>query len=782
MADDVDKFVLQYQIELKDSIERLEKLNKKIEDTNKKQEEGRKKDTSDVKKQEKEKNDSQKRNEKSEDAARKKQEREREVANRKAKKSSQENSEAVKKFANEAAGELSKVVPGIDKVTEKATGMGKAFGIATAALAVMGAGIGAVMNLREQYGKQRQTGMDVGVSALRMEEYQKKFQKFGGGYVTRDQTLEGVKAISDTRTAAYADPTRLGEQARLMRMIGIDVGALGAKPVSTNEIMTKLGARMAGGSEAQAQAIGAQFGLSQDFTKALRKMGSSVGEVTETTADDLREKSNTNKNLDKFNESVAKMNEELLKAANVIAEDLLPYVTMLTEKAGSLAKYLPAATKETGNALFEFGGPAKMIGSALGAAKDVITGKDTFGNSYAKRRGLMEYSTDEKAKSEEVKKEKEKEKLEGGGKDKTAKELIEDADKNNRDNKAATDAFQLAINMFAGSVSSFANAVDERQAWAAWAGEVGKAAGLHGAGEPTNGVPGVPGTPGAPGSVQPYSSVGLTGTTQYDTFYSEAAKRFKISEDLLKNVTRVESRFNPNAVSEVGAQGLMQIMPENSKKMGVKNPFDPRSNIMAGAEILSQNLKAAGGDVRQALMMYHGGYDRSAWGAKTQAYPDKVLNPGALSSKGESKANINLAALQQNVAQRLGVDLKQVQLGGVSKGDVSWTLNQKDAELQNKIIDLNRQKMTANLPKTEYDRIARETRETQMGLETLRKYRGNVEDKAKEGGRQITIGQISVPINITGSGSPEQRLGEIREAASQGVRDGLNYINDGKKM
>jgi hypothetical protein len=806
MADDLEKFVLQYEVDVKDTSRRLEELNEKIDKTNKAQKEGRVKDAADAKKAEKEKQDLQKRETKAQEAALAKQEKDRkanqkresddakkvekekkdaqarkekeqEVAAKKAKKAAETTSEGAKTLANDAADELARLVPGVDKVTASVTSMGSAFGVAGAAIAVLAAGITSVMNLKEQYDKQRQTGMDVGVSAPRIEEYQRKFQKYGEGRVSRDQTIENVRKINDVRAAAYKDPTRMGEQARIMRLIGINVGNLGEKPIGMNELMGKLGQKFAGGTEAQAQAIGAQFGLSQDFTSALRKMGGSVGQVTETSEDELRNKQQTNKNLDKFNESLARMNEEFLKASNVIAEKLLPYLTKIVDFGAKVAKFVPAAAEESEKAIAEPLGILKSAAALGGAIGDKINGtKDTLFEAYQKRRGTGEYSKEAIARRAELERKKEEEKKDTGVVN-SANQIVEDADKNNKTNNESVNEFGLIVNMFAGAVSSFANAVDEKQAWAAWAGEVGKAAGLR--------TPEAPGTvPGVATSNVVNESKGLSynSPTKFDPFFDEAAKRFNISTSLLKRVANVESKFDPNAVSKVGAKGLMQVTPENSIRLKVANPFDPRSNIMAGAEILSENLKRSKGDVVTALRMYHGGLDRSAWGAKTMAYSDKVLNQGEVSNRGESKANINLAAVQANIAQRLGVPVRQIQMGGITKGDVTWTANQKEAELQNKIIDLNRQKMTANLPKTEYDRIARETLETQSGLETLRKYRGDAESKAKEGERRITVGQIPVVVNVTASGSVEDVQKGIRENVMKGVQDGLNAINDGKKL
>lgn len=93
----------------------------------------------------------------------------------------------------------------------------------------------------------------------------------------------------------------------------------------------------------------------------------------------------------------------------------------------------------------------------------------------------------------------------------------------------------------------------------------------------------------------------------YEEFIREAATQYKLDPNLIRAVMRTESAFNPHAVSRVGAQGLMQLMPALASDMGVKNPFDPRDNIMGGARYLRQLLDAHRGNIRLTLASYNAG-------------------------------------------------------------------------------------------------------------------------------------------------------------------------------
>ncbi len=112
--------------------------------------------------------------------------------------------------------------------------------------------------------------------------------------------------------------------------------------------------------------------------------------------------------------------------------------------------------------------------------------------------------------------------------------------------------------------------------------------------------------------------------SNYGPLYAQAAQQFDLPPGLLPAVARVESSGNPNAVSDQGAVGLMQLEPATAKALGVTNPRDPRQAIFGAAKLLRQNLDASRGDLTTALKMYHGGTDPKNWGPLTNAYPQQV--------------------------------------------------------------------------------------------------------------------------------------------------------------
>ena len=93
----------------------------------------------------------------------------------------------------------------------------------------------------------------------------------------------------------------------------------------------------------------------------------------------------------------------------------------------------------------------------------------------------------------------------------------------------------------------------------------------------------------------------------YEASINEHARRQGVAADLVRAVIQVESAFNPVAVSNKGAMGLMQLMPATAMELGVRNPFDPDQNIRGGVTYLKQLLTRYDQKVELALAAYNAG-------------------------------------------------------------------------------------------------------------------------------------------------------------------------------
>lgn len=117
----------------------------------------------------------------------------------------------------------------------------------------------------------------------------------------------------------------------------------------------------------------------------------------------------------------------------------------------------------------------------------------------------------------------------------------------------------------------------------------------------------------------------------FDSLILHYAREHHVEPALVKAVVAAESNFEITAVSRVGAQGLMQLMPATARELGVEEPFHPPDNLQGGVRYLRAMLDRYG-DVRRALAAYNAGpkavdrYGGIPPYPETQAYVKRVLN------------------------------------------------------------------------------------------------------------------------------------------------------------
>lgn len=848
MAAEMDQFILQYQVELKDAVARLEKLNETVDKVSKKPSEAKK-----------------------------------EFA----------------EFSREAGNEIGRLIPGMDRLGLAVGTVTAGFTAAAAGAAALGVGIMSVIRLRDQFNQQRQVGMDTGISTLRLEDLERKFVTQSNGNITREQTRTNLGNISGFVRRAYSDPERMGPENRLMRMLGMNPGALGGDMLSTKDAMVQLSSRFQNMDPAHVQGVADQLGIDKDFALTMAKLGPEIGNITRLTMEEVEMRQKAEQNLKELNGGLAQLGENFNNLQIALGATLLPtltdFVSKVNEIVGVINKFIPQADSFLSKHVFnddatDFRSKALHglpgIGPMMGAwdmyqkNKDVLPSPSAFGNtvsglpatsllaspvSGSAQFGIVQRLLDRMPWSKNNGEDKvvsplvnqkadsamaiaEENVKSATASQMTVDEIVDNADRNNRTGLQTASQMALAVNMFSGAVSTFTNAVDERQAWAAWAGEIGRAGGIGqtvessrpGAGQTdrmpdyasrssTGNYDPITGMRGGQGAVA-LSTITGTNHSKYDSIFEEAGRMYGIDPNRLKAQAQVESGMNPNAKSAADAMGLMQLIPPTAKALGVTDPMDPRQSIMGGAKLMRENLDRAKGDWRQALLMYHGGLDRKNWGPLTNSYPDKVLRelnalvnedgnriireeiapPGSIGKDhlwmrspidgvqqpptaderqyraedaykvgGESRAKIINNQVQQNIAEKLGFPLPQIQHGAIRRDDVAWRLEQYDKQLQNEIYRLKKELGNQMLPDRDRARLNEELREQETGLRAMRRFGPGVLDNAAPGPREVTIGERAIQININGVDKPYETAQEVQNRLQSSLSEITNGAADG---
>jgi soluble lytic murein transglycosylase-like protein len=143
------------------------------------------------------------------------------------------------------------------------------------------------------------------------------------------------------------------------------------------------------------------------------------------------------------------------------------------------------------------------------------------------------------------------------------------------------------------------------------------------------------------------------------------ARRHEVEPSLVDSIIRVESNYNPNAVSSAGAMGLMQLIPSTARRFGVNNTFRPEQNIEGGVRYLKYLMQLYNGDERLALAAYNAGEGAVAKYKGIPPYPEtqnyvyqvgkklgqsREAEKKAKALKPQSKPDVQVPVIEKTVA------------------------------------------------------------------------------------------------------------------------------------
>jgi soluble lytic murein transglycosylase-like protein len=112
---------------------------------------------------------------------------------------------------------------------------------------------------------------------------------------------------------------------------------------------------------------------------------------------------------------------------------------------------------------------------------------------------------------------------------------------------------------------------------------------------------------GAPRYVSTVPVESTSARERYEPYVLEYSNRHSLRPELVRAVIQVESGYNPRALSPKGAMGLMQLMPDTARMLGVQRPYDPEQNIRGGTRYLRLLLDKYDGNEELALAAYNAG-------------------------------------------------------------------------------------------------------------------------------------------------------------------------------
>lgn len=642
MAEDLDKFVLRYEVQLGNVMLKLDELDRKLASVNDRGEKG---------------------------------------------------TGSMTKF-RDINGALARELPASARRVEHLVGAFARFGPVGAGVLATVVGIGVAMKVAvdqaAELNRQADRARVLGTTPLRMEQFARNLSVGSGGKASYKDANDIYDKVGSMMRSAYIDPYQNNRDAWKLRMAGVSVNNPNGGIGDTDTAVRRLAQTLSSVSDDQAQFIGQEIGLSRQQVEALRDLNSERAKEAQMTQQERDRYVETQIAAQEFANANGRIGEAFRQLGLNAASMVLP---ALDEVENGIANFVESLAVSVKNLEAEynvsmriakgFAGEAAALSTLAGeidqALSDIVNSFHEGGFNGLKKKLEDDFSANPGDAAQAAMDQFDKK---WQSNLKAEEELQKYKNQSTRDQVAE---FDRMMNLFSSAVNKFSDAVDEREVMAEWAGAIGAAGGLSGSGSDVSERANTFAKPSSWGSnpfAAPWAnipSLGADGTPsandahQYDSAFIQAGQKFGVDPVRLKQIAMEESKLNPGAVSPKGASGIMQLDPSNFASTGVTNWRDPYQNIMAGAQIFRQMLdlahqKGMTGDAAEiwALRAYNGGTggpDSRRWkSAENQAYVARVMSQRAtlLNNPDASQHAALLGAGKDNMVLLDGPDLSKM--------------------------------------------------------------------------------------------------------------------------
>lgn len=678
MSDSLDTFTLKYSVVLSDSLQRLEKLQAAMDKTDK---------------------------------------------------VSSKAGGNLKEFATGAAGELDRIIPGLNSVASAIKGMGAEFAVAGAAVGALAIGISSVLSLREQMNKQSSAGLITGLSNVRQEDLTRKLSANGNGRVDRNAAAEGLQRVIEMANDAYRNPT---DTSKLMKLQSIGINPFGAHGESAApvDMLASMAGKLASMSPDQADALARGAGLDINWARSLRTTGAAGVSNIGMSEADVKAYTNGTDTVSKLNKDLQDFHTQVNQLDTSLGE-------LLVGPLAGLLKLINGTIAES-NGTTDKANPGKRFKTEVTPDGQVIQIEDKSPLSPAAAQQNKENQ-------------------------KKANDAAAQQDEAARQNVAAQNKQAQLINLFASAVGTFnSTTVDLAQAWASWAGNLGAANGVKGSSNAS-----VSGSTGG--------SAGLRNNNPGNLEYGAFAKAH--------GATGSDGRFAIFPSMEAGVAAHEELLDSNYYAKGLDTPrkiigkYAPASENNQASYLTYLASRGFGPD---SVIT-----DKAGFNAAQMAFESGY---GSGHGIGQSRSTLNATAQQQAVASFLGIPLHQLQQGGASKGDAQFAIdnleagyinasNQARVRLQNPIglSQIEVQNFRAQLNQSVTSLAA---------MESAKKRILDVSNGTLDKTSQVRSVTYAAPVNIIiqGGNMDEKKLAEeIDRRLSQHMQDAVNSVTTKEK-